>query len=162
MPKRNPEPQAAEARTVPGWAPQFGTRLQTLYEAVGGITKASAMSGVGLETLASWRDGKSRPAFLALASLAEAARMSLDWLATGAPAGEAGVTRAAPADPEPFRLLGRVRIDQLVDANAEALRQMGVKPRHDQQLQMHLTVLLYDALSQRMDGEDPDPAAPPP
>lgn len=69
--------------SVPGWAPELGTRLSTLYAALGGLSEASRICGMSDETLAKYRDGGSRPSFLALAQLAEVAGMSLDWLAWG-------------------------------------------------------------------------------
>lgn len=143
------EPHAAIHQAAPGWTPAFGERLQTLFERVGGITKASSISGVTLETLASWRDGKSRPAFLALAGIAGRAGLSLDWLATGHTPAGAG---AAPGSAGAPRLFGQVGIDQLAHAFEAACTQAKLPVTGDTRRLLHLTVILYDLQMEQQSG----------
>ena len=61
----------------------FNQRLDSLIRSLGGLRSASEIIGVKDQQIAKWRDGKARPNFLKVASLAQAAGVSLDWLATG-------------------------------------------------------------------------------
>jgi hypothetical protein len=92
----------------------------------------------------------------AVAALADATGVRLEWLATGAgpmraeqlaAAGEARAGDPVAAAPPPAldRLLGRVNIDRLVDAYEGAL---ATTKGADRRLTMHLTVVLYDQLSE--------------
>jgi len=60
----------------------FEERLTQLIEAAGGVMKASALCGVSRTTLNSWGKGAKMPLEAAL-KLAEAAHVTLDWVATG-------------------------------------------------------------------------------
>jgi phage repressor protein C with HTH and peptisase S24 domain len=78
---------------VPGWSPELGTRIASIIEAVGGPGKASALIDVKPEQISKWRDGKARAPFLALATLAKIAGVSLDWIATGEEANRSQVSK---------------------------------------------------------------------
>ena len=140
-----------EARaTVPGWSPEVGTRLSTLFDAVGGLAGAGRISGLSSDALANWRDGKARPALYPLVALCRAAGMSLEWLATGA---APAVPPPAPA--APARLWGTVSTRRLEEAFREALERGGLDPAPlgDTFAIMALTLLLYDASTQKEEAE---------
>jgi len=93
-----------------------------------------------------------RPA--ALVALAEAAAVRLEWLMTGegpmregepGPAAPPAPPSAPAAAPPPARLFGQVKIDRLVQAFEGALATTGGQ---DRRLTMHLTVVLYDELTE--------------
>ncbi|WP_156428788.1 hypothetical protein [Magnetospirillum sp. XM-1] len=79
----NMESPKEHGNAVPGWTPELGIRLSEVYRLLGGMRAAGAICGSSDETLGKWRDGHARPSFLALAQLAVAAGVSLDWIAFG-------------------------------------------------------------------------------
>jgi hypothetical protein len=98
----------------------------------------------------------------AMIELAQATGVRLEWLATGegpmradvpAVAGQmrAGDQLVAVAPPAPFRLFGNVSIDRLVDAYEGALTSTR---GGDKRLTMHLTVVLYDQLSEAAETQE--------
>lgn len=68
---------------VPGWTPGIGDRISWAIDALGGLRRAAEIAGTSDETLANWRDGKTRPTFFGLLALAQAAGRDLNWIATG-------------------------------------------------------------------------------
>lgn len=62
---------------------EIADRIKAVIESVGGLARASEIAGVSNDALAKWRDGKARPAFFALATLARAAGKSADWVLLG-------------------------------------------------------------------------------
>ncbi|MBR0650359.1 helix-turn-helix transcriptional regulator [Roseomonas terrae] len=135
---------------VPGWSAEVGTRLQALFDAAGGISRASRISDVSLETLGHWRDGKSRPAFFPLAALCEATGVSMQWLATGRGPmrdGDADHTVRAATPVKPGLLFGTVDTGRLDEAFKEALARSGIPASEigDTSALMLLTILLHDA-----------------
>lgn len=107
---------------VPTYTPEVGSRIADAIDAVGGLRAAAKFAGVSEDSLASWRDGKTRPSFFGLLGLATAADVSLDWLATGReaerPAADAVLTdkdgepvtfiemKSRPAEPADEDLMG--------------------------------------------------------
>lgn len=65
---------------VPGWTREIGDRISSLIDVLGGLKKSSIVAGTSDETLAHWRDGKTRPALFGMAELARAAGRDLNWL----------------------------------------------------------------------------------
>lgn len=61
----------------------FETGFKTVLNRIGTLQNAAQIAGVTAEQVAKWRDGKAKPPFKAVASLANVAGVSLDWLATG-------------------------------------------------------------------------------
>lgn len=61
----------------------FETGFKTVLNRIGTLQNAAQIAGVTAEQVAKWRDGKAKPSFKAVASLANVAGVSLDWLATG-------------------------------------------------------------------------------
>jgi len=82
------EPTFGGSGAVPGWTPEFGTRLRAICDQIGGLSKASKIAGVTAEQIAKWRDGVARPPLFPVASLAVAAGVSLDWIVTGGRQGD--------------------------------------------------------------------------
>ncbi len=61
----------------------FETGFKIVLNKIGTLQNAARIAGVTAEQVAKWRDGKAKPSFKAVASLANVAGVSLDWLATG-------------------------------------------------------------------------------
>lgn len=70
---------------VPTWTPELGSRLAEVYTALGGLRSAASIISATDETLANWRDGRSKMPLLAIAALAAQASKSLDWIVYGTP-----------------------------------------------------------------------------
>lgn len=70
---------------VPGWTPEIGDRISWAIDALGGLKRAAEVAGTSDETLAHWRDGRTRPTFFGLLGLATATGRDLNWIATGEP-----------------------------------------------------------------------------
>ena len=64
-------------------ATDFRKRLSTTIDRLGGLARAAKFANVSDDTLANWRDGKSKPSFFGMRNLARTAGVSLDWLANG-------------------------------------------------------------------------------
>lgn len=79
----NFEQQKEHGTKVPSYTHELGDRIATLVSELGGLKDASEYAGVSDETLANWRDGRSKPNFFGMWGLAKATGRSLDWLATG-------------------------------------------------------------------------------
>ena len=61
----------------------FETGFKVVLDRIGKLQNAAQIAGVTAEQVAKWRDGKAKPPFKAVVALANAADVSLDWLATG-------------------------------------------------------------------------------
>ena len=66
---------------LPSWTPELGSRLRTVVAKLGGGVPAGNIAGVSDEALSRYINGRSKPSFYALAALAKAADVSLDWIA---------------------------------------------------------------------------------
>ena len=108
---------------VPGWSPELGTRLSTVYSDIGTIKKASSLVGNNSEQLAKWRDGKARLPFHAAVILCEAAGRSLDWLVYGKDPSNAN---AAPSDVPDVDVFGDV-VEAVAQALAEQEKRLSPK-----------------------------------
>ncbi len=62
---------------------QFKERFSSVIQLLGGLKNCSSIIGVTDEQIAKWRDGKSKPQFFSMCSLAEKAGIRLDWLLSG-------------------------------------------------------------------------------
>lgn len=62
---------------------EIGDRIKSVVQAVGGPIRAGEIAGVSNDTVANWRDGKVKPSFFGLASIAIAAGKSVDWVLFG-------------------------------------------------------------------------------
>lgn len=68
---------------VPGFRAEVGTRLRELENRFKNRAAAAEAAGVAKSTLQNWIEGKSDPSFEGLVKLANAAGVSVEWLATG-------------------------------------------------------------------------------
>lgn len=129
---------------------EIGERIKAVIESVGGLARASEIAGVSHDTLAKWRDGRARPAFFGLATLAKAAGRTSDWVLTGEePAGNARLPAAVGFDgefaPHEFTLVPRLEVtasaghglvalaESIIEQLAfrtEWLHEMGLSPGH--------------------------------
>lgn len=73
-----------EGTAVPGFRAEVGTRLRELETRFKNRAAAAKAAGVAKSTLQNWIEGKSDPSFEGLVKLANAAGVSVEWLATGA------------------------------------------------------------------------------
>jgi phage repressor protein C with HTH and peptisase S24 domain len=62
---------------------QFKDRFISVIQQLGGLKKCSEIAEVSDETIAKWRDGKAKPQFFSICSLAEKADVSIEWLLSG-------------------------------------------------------------------------------
>lgn len=62
---------------------RFGERFRTVIERIGTLEKAGALVSTSGEQVGKWRDDRAKAPFVAIAILAEAAGVSLEWLAFG-------------------------------------------------------------------------------
>jgi phage repressor protein C with HTH and peptisase S24 domain len=58
-------------------------RIGAIIDQVGGMAKAALAAGASRSSIQKWRTGNARPPLIEMAALAEAAGVSLDWIATG-------------------------------------------------------------------------------
>lgn len=65
------------------FTPGFGSRLSSIVNQIGSLEKAGEIAGVTGEQVGRWMRGRARPSFFGIVALANAARVRLDWLATG-------------------------------------------------------------------------------
>jgi phage repressor protein C with HTH and peptisase S24 domain len=135
---------------------EVGERIKALIESVGGLARASEIASVSHDTLAKWRDGKARPAFYGLATLARAAGKSADWVLTGA----ASAPRLA-LDPEltdEFTLVPRLGVEAsaghgLVALAEEVTERLAFKT--DWLRDMGLSPTFVGLVTCRGDSQDP-------
>lgn len=69
--------------TVPGWTPELGLRLTAVVNKLGGNGKAGEIAGLTDEMISRYINGRAKPNAYAVAALARAANVSLDWLLLG-------------------------------------------------------------------------------
>lgn len=127
------------------------SRLKEAVRAAGGNNQVAQRAGVPLSSLNSYLRGRDMKAGQ-LVRLAEATGVRLEWLAAGMgpmrggeQLAQAPAAAAAPAG----RLFGQVKIDRLVQAYEGALAST---KSADNRLTMHLTVVLYDQLTDAAEG----------
>lgn len=96
----------------------FQSRMNMLAERVGGFAALARKSGLSRRVLDKYRNGESDPSRLRLVALADAADVSLEWLATGVGDIRPGVTRSLGLDEG---LMLRVA-EIIITAHAEAER----------------------------------------
>jgi hypothetical protein len=144
-------------------ATEFAARLRAAVHSAGTLKAVSERSGIPSGTLAHYLRGREMRVG-AVAAVARATGVRLEWLATGAGpmrAEQLAAAAAPVAGPAagPDRLLGRVNFDRLVDAYEGALATTkGV----DRRMTMHLTAVLYDQLSEAAETQAKAGSAPPP
>lgn len=62
---------------------RFAERFRAVIERIGTLEKAGSLVSTSGEQVGKWRDEKAKAPFVAIAILAEAAEVSLEWLAFG-------------------------------------------------------------------------------
>ncbi len=62
---------------------RFGERFRLVIERIGSLEKAGALVSMSGEQLGKWRDDRAKAPFVAIAILADAAGVALEWLAYG-------------------------------------------------------------------------------
>lgn len=82
-------------------ADAFGIRMNIAIKRAGGVTKMSEKAGVSGSVLRKWRSEKSDPSRTSLIKVANAAGVSVEWLATGE--GEIAQDSGQTASQEPIR-----------------------------------------------------------
>ena len=119
----------------------FRDRFKLVLSQIGTLQKAADLTGYSSDQVAKWRDGTARAPFLPLSILAQAAGMSLDWLAGGESA-------APPASEDPEKDVAAISVlnvlagagDGMTNGDIEVidrlpfsrllLRRIGVRPEH--------------------------------
>lgn len=77
------EHEKEDGTPLPSFKEQVGTRLREVEKKFPNRETASKIAGVAKSTLQNWIEGNSDPSFEGLSRLADAANVSLDWLAYG-------------------------------------------------------------------------------
>jgi hypothetical protein len=137
---------AEEAGTwVPTWGEELGTRIREAADRLGSRESAAQAMGVTAHQLGRYIRGENQPTFLGGVGLARAAKVRVEWLATGElPRDERGA-----ANPTDLALLQRA-----VAFVMELFREDGlIDPAADPQKVARLVNLAYDHAA-----ADPDPA----
>jgi phage repressor protein C with HTH and peptisase S24 domain len=151
----NPVPSSAFEHTV-----EIAGRIKAVIDSVGGLARASEIAGVSNDALAKWRDGKARPAFYALATLARAAGRTADWVLLGDSAG-GGVAHAdaiTSLEANDFTLVPRLGVEAsaghgLVALAEEVTERLAFKT--DWLRDMGLSPQYVGLLTCRGDSQDP-------
>lgn len=81
--RRKVEQPIRGASPVPGYASELGTRISSIIDLYPTKAEAASVAEVTAESLGHYVSGKAKPRFDALARLASARGVSLDWLAGG-------------------------------------------------------------------------------
>lgn len=83
MTNSNSEQHFKHGTLVPGFDSELGTRLKWVVDQIGTQKQAGEIASVKPEMIGKYISGKAKPSFYAIKALANAAGISLDWLATG-------------------------------------------------------------------------------
>jgi len=131
----------------------FGERVSVAIDRVGGSTKMAEIAEVSTSVLSKWRRGESDPSRSRLVKMANAAGVSVEWLATGkgAPDGTAEAPKAPPAGPseENLALLEEVATAAFVELQA---RNIHLEPA----AQARLVRVLYRHFASKNERPDHD------
>lgn len=109
---------------VPGWTPEIGIRIALIIERFGGLKAAAEFLNTKAETVASWRDGKTRAPLFSIQALSEKAGFTLDWLVSGSEtaARPNGVARSKCTQMD-TEFMG-----QIAEMVEQAYRELGSRP----------------------------------
>lgn len=111
---------------VPGWTPEVGTRFAKVVRQLGGGEAAGKIAGVTSEMISRYINGRAKPNLYAIAVLAAAAGVTVDWILTDsepAPAGPRPEAQPVGLDGLPERL---GQIVKILGSAAELSRKSGV------------------------------------
>lgn len=89
----------------------FADRIDFAVNKIGGLRKASSIIGVSYPTIGRWQDGSSDPKLSNIVALADAADVSLDWLARGT----GGEVNAAMPDIASISTEKRISVEDAID-----------------------------------------------
>ncbi|MGZ6186413.1 MAG: XRE family transcriptional regulator [Candidatus Binataceae bacterium] len=132
---------------------EFRRRLRLIMQQFGSVADLARAVGVSDNAIYKWVSGRGQPSMISLVNLARAARVSIEWLATGqdAPKGEARGPESSEYVYLPYNSVrgtvgrGTVQSRQIVDYlafKAEWIRRrIGIEPK---------SLLLVEAVSDSM------------
>jgi hypothetical protein len=150
---------SSQSLEVPSYTVELGTRISATIDELGGLRAAAPHAGASEDTLANWRDGKARPSFFGILGLANAAKIRIEWLASGS-----GPMRIDEAPPAPAALpptaappLDEALMGRLVDGITAVYKELGqvVAPVH---LGM-MAARLHNDIAAIADGPEDYPGA---
>ena len=131
----------------------FGERIDVAIKRAGGATRMAEKAGISGSVLRKWRAEKSDPSRTSLIKVANAAGVSVEWLATGkgTPDGTAEAPKAPPAGPseEDLALLEEVATAAFVELQA---RNIHLEPA----AQARLVRVLYRHFASKNERPDHD------
>ena len=123
---------------------EFGNRLLLVLECFPSRRAASSIAGISVDQLHAYVKGRNVPPFLVVARLAMAARVSLDWLATGE-----GAMRPEPQENESTKTIGKPEtlydealLIEIIQSSEEFLRKRPLKMR-DSSVKARVIATLY-------------------
>lgn len=111
----------AKAYSTAGYELEFHERFAQLLQMVGGPGRAAKLLGRGATTIDNWRTGRSRVPFWDMLILADAAGVTLDWVATGH-------DRRPNLPPTEGAAVEYVRIEVYGAGDDNALTKLGFQP----------------------------------
>ncbi|WP_303908670.1 helix-turn-helix domain-containing protein [Thiohalomonas denitrificans] len=120
----------------------IGSRIAAAADALGSRKNASAVARISSDTLRRWIAGEVSPSFDAIARLAVAAGVSLDWLATGIG------PKVADAEPTEHQLgrVDRQRLYDVVETIEEVLTDRGLHLKPAKKAE--LILLVYEEIAE--------------
>lgn len=123
---------------------ELGNRLQLVLNYFPSRRAASESAGISVDQLNAYVKGKNAPPFLVVARLALAARVSLEWLATGEGSMQARPARDGQADPAPAAALpfDEALLIEMIQSGEDFIRQNRLRVR-DPAVKAQLIAILY-------------------
>ena len=129
------EPRVKNRKSVPILTPGIGTRISAAAEQIGTRKSAAGAAGVSSDSLQRYIREEVEPTFSAVAGLAHAAGVNLEWLATGeGPMLRGEAEHVAPLDQGVMR--------DVIQVVEEFLQERGL--RLEPEKKAELLVLLYE------------------
>lgn len=93
----------AKRSALEGWSTDerraLGSRIKSACGRIGTNREAAAVAGVHLSTIEAYVGGRASPSLIAVARLATAAGISLDWIATGRKAAKSDLVVSSSRSP---------------------------------------------------------------
>lgn len=129
----------------------FGERISIAIQRVGGATRMAEMASVSTSVLRKWRAGQSEPQLTSLVSMARAAGVTVEWLATGEGSPDKGAESPSKQGFGP----AEIDLDLLESVATTALEELEARRiRLEPAAQARLLRVLYRHFASR--GEQPD------
>lgn len=119
-------------------------RLLIVLECFPSRRAASTVAGISVDQLSAYVKGRSAPPFIVVARLAVAARVSLDWLATGEGTmrPEASNSGSSSSASSPMTGYDEALLIEIIQSSEEFLRKRPIKMR-DSSVKARLITTLY-------------------